>query len=183
VAIDNIIFENNCDPEILKECDLYANLRSFPSHWLVAMWHVSHVSCVQQPLANWASGLFTMAVVTIDSEGMVPYWDCMRTGLIFHSNSFHREFVSPGSTPYQVVSDLMRDESVALFQRFYAGVNFRGICPQILLKLHWSTLAPVEKRKRRRDRVSGSANESQSSELNSNSCKWDEFVFPWHAMK
>lgn len=59
----------------------------------------------------------------------------MRAGLA-DSNSSGPEFLSPGSTPYQVVSDLMRDESIALFQRFYAGVNVRGTDLEFDLNFH-----------------------------------------------
>jgi hypothetical protein len=46
----------------------------------------------------------------------------------------------------------MREESIVLFQKFYAGINVRGnTC--IFRRISTHSLAPVEKRKRRRDKI------------------------------
>lgn len=101
VAMDKLIFCNTCDPDVLTKCSLY-------------------VSC--EPCIMCAAAIAKVGIKKV-------YFGCHndRFGGNGSILSIHnKEEYTPKENQYEVVTGMLKEEAVGLFQRFYESENRRA---------------------------------------------------------
>ena len=101
VAMDKLIFCNDCDPDILSKCSLY-------------------VSC--EPCIMCAAAIAKVGIKKV-------YFGCHNdrfggNGSILPIHNVD-EYTAPDQQ-YEVITGMMKDEAIELFQRFYESENRRA---------------------------------------------------------